>query len=50
MDGIYSTSIGTSTLDEAPMVYKDKNEIIKNIEDTAEVIKTIYPIYNFKAH
>jgi len=49
MDGIYSTSISRSTLDEAPGAYKPMEEIIAMIGDTVEVIDQIKPIYNFKA-
>lgn len=49
MNGIYSTSINSSTLDECPMAYKDINDILDNISDTADVNDIIKPIYNFKA-
>lgn len=49
MEGIFTTSVKMATIDEAPMVYKPKQEIIDNIHDTVEVIKIIKPIYNFKA-
>ncbi len=49
MDGIYTTSVNSSTLDEAPMAYKPIEEILDNIGDTVEVIKIIKPVYNFKA-
>lgn len=49
MDGIYTTSVSENTIDEAPMVYKPMNEIIKNIQDTVEIERIIKPIYNFKA-
>ena len=49
MQEVYSTSVGKNTLDECPMAYKDKNELIKNIGDTAEIMKIIQPVYNFKA-
>lgn len=49
MEGIYTTSVNESTLDEAPMVYKPMQEIIDNIKDTVEIEKIIKPIYNFKA-
>jgi len=49
MDGIYSTSIGKSTLDECPMAYKSIDDIVDNIKDTVEIISIIKPIYNFKA-
>lgn len=49
MEGIFTTSVNQSTLDEAPMAYKPIEEIINNIHDTAEILKVIKPIYNFKA-
>ena len=49
MKGIYTSSVNKSTLDEAPQAYKPMHEIINTIEDTAEVIEIIKPIYNFKA-
>lgn len=49
MTGIYSTSVGRGTLDECPMAYKGINDILDNINDTAEVQDIIKPIYNFKA-
>lgn len=50
MQGIYSTSVVESTIDESPMVYKPIQEIMSNITDTVDVIDVIRPIYNFKAH
>lgn len=49
MQGIYSTSVTEKTLDESPMAYKNKDEIVSNISPTAEIVKTIKPVYNFKA-
>lgn len=49
MQGIYSTCINTATLDESPMAYKSMDEILENIQPTAEIVKRIKPIYNFKA-
>ncbi|HHV29989.1 RtcB family protein [Acetivibrio mesophilus] len=49
MEGIYSTTVNRSTLDECPMAYKPMEEIIENIRDTVEITDTIKPIYNFKA-
>lgn len=49
MEGIYTTSVSASTLDEAPQAYKPMEEIIANIQDTCEIINVIKPIYNFKA-
>lgn len=50
MNGIYSSSIKQSTLDEAPGAYKNKKSILDNISDTVKIHKQIIPIYNFKAH
>lgn len=49
MDGIYTTSVSESTIDEAPMVYKPLREIEENIKDTVDIVERIKPIYNFKA-
>ena len=49
MDGIYTTSVQKSTIDESPMAYKPPQEIIDNIKDTVEIVDIIKPIYNFKA-
>lgn len=50
MEGIYSTSVTKSTLDEAPMAYKDKDMIIQAIEDTAVILDSVKPILNIKAN
>lgn len=50
MEGIYSSSVGTSTIDESPMVYKPIESIIENIKESIDIVKIIKPIYNFKAH
>ncbi len=49
MQGVYSTCINTDTLDESPMAYKSMDEIVEQIQPTAEIIKIIKPVYNFKA-
>ena len=50
MDGIYTTSVSKSTLDEAPSAYKSMEDILSEIGDTVEVLKIIKPVYNFKAN
>lgn len=50
MEGIYTTSVGESTLDESPQAYKPADEIIRCVGDTVEILETIRPVYNFKAH
>lgn len=49
MNGIYTTSVSESTIDEAPMVYKPLKEIEENIKNTVDIVERIKPIYNFKA-
>ncbi len=49
MAEVYTTSVSKATLDECPMAYKGMKDILDNIGPTAEVVKIIKPIYNFKA-
>ena len=49
MAGIYTTSVGSGTLDECPMAYKPMEAITGCIGDTVEINEIIRPIYNFKA-
>lgn len=49
MEGIYTTCVDPTTLDEAPMAYKSMDEIISNIGPTVDIVQRIVPIYNFKA-
>lgn len=49
MEGIYTTSVNESTLDEAPMAYKSLDDIIDIISETVDIIEILKPVYNFKA-
>jgi RNA-splicing ligase RtcB len=49
MEGIYSTTINKSTIDESPFAYKPMDEIVANVAETVEIVKIIKPVYNFKA-
>lgn len=49
MNGVYTTSVNSHTLDECPMAYKSIDDILKNIGDTVKVDDIIKPIYNFKS-
>lgn len=49
MKEVYSTSVGTGTLDESPMAYKNMDEILRLIGDTSEVLFLIKPKINIKA-
>lgn len=49
MNGIYTTSVSQSTIDESPFAYKPSEEIISLVEDTVDIEKIIKPVYNYKA-
>jgi hypothetical protein len=49
MEGIYTTSVQTSTIDESPMAYKDPMEILEAIKDTVEVLYFVKPVINMKS-
>ena len=49
MEGIYTTCVDHTTLDEAPMAYKGIDEIISHIGPTVDIAERITPVYNFKA-
>lgn len=50
MEGIYTTCVNTSTIDESPMAYKPMGEIMENVKDTVDIVDVIKPLYNFKAN
>lgn len=49
MKDVWSNSVSNKTLDEAPFVYKDINEIINNTKDTIKIIEKLKALYNYKA-
>lgn len=49
MEGVYTTCVSQGTLDESPMAYKGIDAILSQIGPTAEVVRQIRPIYNYKA-
>ncbi|MCL2026088.1 MAG: RtcB family protein [Leptospirales bacterium] len=49
MEGIYSSTVNKKTIDEAPFAYKPMEEIIANIDGTADIVKIVKPLFNFKA-
>ncbi len=48
MEGIYTTTMNKSTLDEIPSAYKPWQEIERWIADTAEILEHIRPLFNVK--
>ena len=49
MEGVYSTCVSRSTIDEAPQSYKPMDAIVSTLGDTVEIVERLRPIYNFKA-
>ena len=49
MRGIFTTCVSERTLDESAFAYKSIESVLPWIEQTADVIDIIKPIYNFKA-
>ena len=49
MKGIYSSSVGAGTLDEAPFAYRSITEIAEKLKDTVAITEVCRPVYNFKA-
>ena len=49
MQGVYTTAVNESTIDEAPMAYKSMHDIIDTMRGAVDVIEIWQPIYNFKA-
>ena len=48
MKGVYSSCINENTIDESPMVYKNKDDILDLIKDKINILDIAKPIYNFK--
>ena len=49
MEGVWSSTVGKDTIDECPMAYKSPDRVLPWLEETAEVVLTMRPVYNFKA-
>ena len=49
MEGIYSSTVDASTIDEAPAAYKNSEGIIENVAESIEILEVVKPVYNFKA-
>jgi len=47
--GIWTTSVGKSTLDEAPQAYKNSSDIINYLKETVDIEVHMKPVYNYKA-
>ena len=48
MKGIYTSCIGSGTLDEAPFAYRSMDYIKEAVKETVRIEKVIRPVYNFK--
>jgi RNA-splicing ligase RtcB len=49
MEGIYTTSAGPDTLDEAPGAYKDAEAVTAAMAPSVTVVQRLLPVYSFKA-
>lgn len=48
MKDVYSSCVNENTIDESPMVYKNKDDILNLIKDRIDILDIVKPIYNFK--
>ena len=48
MKNVYTTTVTSENLDEAPAAYKRMEDIISAISDTVSVDKILRPVYNYK--
>lgn len=48
MEGVFSTSVCESTIDESPMAYKPAGEIMELIKPTVDIIAIVKPRLNIK--
>jgi len=48
MKNVWSSSVNSDTLDEAPFAYKDKSVIESKLGETVEVEDYLIPVYNLK--
>ncbi|MCK4852605.1 MAG: RtcB family protein [Bacteroidales bacterium] len=49
MKQVWTSTVSEKTLDEAPMAYKPKEELLQYIEESVEISDTLKPVYNFKS-
>ena len=49
MAGVYTTSVGEATLDEAPGAYKSADDILGPIAEAVDIVEVMRPVFNFKA-
>lgn len=48
MDGVFSSCINSSSIDESPMVYKRLDYIKESLKDIVVIEEVLKPFYNFK--
>jgi RNA-splicing ligase RtcB len=49
MEGIYTSCINRSTIDESPFAYKNYQQVISEMQETVDIEFIMKPIYNFKS-
>ena len=50
MKNIWSSCVGEGTIDEAPQVYKNADDIIALVKDAVNIVDRMISVYNFKAN
>lgn len=50
MEGVYSSCINASTVDESPMVYKRLDYIKESLKDIVIIQEVLKPFYNYKSN
>ncbi|MDI9393469.1 MAG: RtcB family protein, partial [Synergistota bacterium] len=49
MEGVFSTSLSSETIDESPMAYRRWEDISDEVKETVEVTALLKPVYNLKS-
>ncbi|KUK85856.1 MAG: Uncharacterized protein XE01_1093 [Synergistales bacterium 58_81] len=49
MEGVFSTSVSSETIDESPMAYRRWEDISGEVEESVEITALLRPVYNLKS-
>ncbi|MDI9393446.1 MAG: RtcB family protein, partial [Synergistota bacterium] len=49
MEGVFSTSVSSETIDESPMAYRRWEDISREVEESVEITALLRPVYNLKS-
>jgi hypothetical protein len=48
MKDVYTSSVNSDNLDEAPAAYKPMESILSAVRDSVEIERILRPVYNYK--